>query len=50
VEFTLEITSLDGEVKRITGVADVSYHLRKDKDAIRAGANLLRELEACIIM
>jgi hypothetical protein len=50
VEFTLEVTSLDGEVKRITGVADVAYHLRKDQGAIRAGSNLLKELEACIIM
>lgn len=50
VEFTIEITSLEGEVKRITSIADVTYHLRKDKGAIRAGANLLKELEACIIM
>jgi len=50
VEFTLEITSLDGEIKRITSVADISDHLRKDKGAIRVGSKLLKELEACIVM
>jgi hypothetical protein len=50
VEFTLEITSLDGETKRITGVADVTNALRKDKGSIRIGSKLLKELEACIIM
>jgi hypothetical protein len=50
VEFTLEITSLDGEIKRITDFADVAIHMRKDKDAIRIGTKLLKELEACIIM
>jgi len=50
VEFTLEITSLNGEVKRITGVADVANHLRKDSLAIRLGYNTLKELGACIVM
>lgn len=50
VEFTLEITSLDGEIKRVTGVADINYHLRKDKSAIRVGSSLLKEINACIVM
>lgn len=50
VEFTLEITSLDGEVKRVTGVADVTNHLRKGKNTIRLGATFLKELNACIVM
>jgi len=50
VEFTLEITSLDGEIKRVTGVADIANHLRKDKKAIKVGSNLLREIGACIVM
>jgi hypothetical protein len=50
VEFTIEITSLDGEVKRVAGVADVTIHLRKDKDAIKIGSKFLKEIEACIIM
>lgn len=50
VEFTLEITSLDGEIKRVTGVADVTNHFRKDKNAIKIGSTILKEIEACIIM
>lgn len=50
IEFTLEITSLDGEVRRITGVADVTNHLRKNKKAIMVGSNFLKELKACIVM
>jgi hypothetical protein len=50
VEFTLEITSLDGEIKRVTGVADVTNHLHKDKNAIKVGSSLLKEINACIIM
>lgn len=50
VSFTLEITSLDGEVKRVTGVADITNHLRKDKNAIRVGSSLLKEIGACIVM
>lgn len=50
VEFTLEVTSLDGEVKRITSVADVTNHLRKNKKAIMVGSNFLKELKACIVM
>jgi hypothetical protein len=50
VEFTLEITSLDGEVKRISGVADVTNHLQKSKNVIKLGAPLLKELNACIVM
>jgi hypothetical protein len=50
VEFTLEITSLDGEVKTITGVADVTNHLRQFKNVIKLGAYFLKELNACIVM
>jgi hypothetical protein len=50
VEFTLEIVSLDGEVKRVTGVADVTNHLQKDKNSIKVGSLLLKEIKACIIM
>jgi hypothetical protein len=50
VEFTLEITSLDGDIKRVAGIADITVPLRKDRNAIRLGSNLLHEIEACIIM
>lgn len=50
VEVTLEITSIEGETKRITIIADIKEQLRKSRNAVILGSNSLKELEACILM
>lgn len=50
VEFTLEITSIEGEVKRITLVADIAKHYKKDKKSFILGKDSLKELNACILI